>query len=386
MSTRQKKFILLIKFLLLVAITSVIFFRVTFGQAIDRESTIWVLRQPPFEIIPSIDGYPYFIPWVETVAWGGSNKNIIYVGNIDSANDSAIPHGIYNSTDYGLTWRYLGAVDEKEDIHTIVVHPTTPNIVFAGFNQTYYQGGIYRSEDGGESWINVLPKLTIFDIEIDPTNPNVVYTTTIAGQTGGITGTYKSMDEGKTWKLISSSFFHDLAVHPTSPNIIFGARRFSTNPSEGIYRSDDAGKTWSQISSIQENRIIINNYNPDQMVIFGADYYGIWRTDDGGLNWHSINSNLPYTVAPITIQSAIFDSMAPNTIWIGSKYEGMYVSYDSGNHWQEASDGLPFMNMSIYGPQCTSSDISHGRLVITCSGRLFVQYLFYNIYLPIIVR
>ena len=187
-------------------------------------------------------------------------------------------------------------------------------------------------------------------------------------------GVYKSIDEGQTWQYISTSYFSDIAVKPTSPNILFGTRRFSTNSYEGVYRSKDSGKTWTQISDIQESRILINNNNPDQMFIYGEAYKGIWRTDDGGVIWRNVNSNLPYLIAPQTIQSAIIDPSSPNTIWVGLQYGGMYVSQDSGKNWQRATEGLPFLGMSTFGPQCTSGAMSNDRLVIACSGRVYVQF------------
>ena len=349
---------------------------------------MWLWRQPPYEIINGLGGYPYAIPWVEVVAWGGVDKKVIYAGNTDVANESNIPHGIYRSKDYGSTWEYLGKVDENEAITTLIVHPTKPNIVLVGFDRSYYQAGIYRSEDGGDSWTNVLPYLIVYDIDIDPSNPSVMYATGL--ESGGMpptwvhAGVYKSIDEGQSWQYISTSYFSDIAVHPTSPNILFATRTFSTNSYEGVYRSEDTGETWTQISGIQESRIIINENNPDQMFIFGSSYIGIWRTDDAGLNWRNVTSNLPYLIAEPTIQSAVIDSLSSNTIWVGLKYGGMYVSHDNGENWQDESDGLPFRGTGIYGPQCISSDVFGGRFVIACDGRLYVQS--YNLYLPIVMR
>jgi hypothetical protein len=354
--------------------TALLFVRFMHAKADTLNDKYWVLRQPPYEIIYS-GGYPYFVPGVGVVAWGGPDNNVIYVGNNDSANSSDIPHGVYRSANNGLTWEYLGKIDEKEDIKVLTVHPTNPNIVLAGFTRTYYQAGIYLSEDGGNSWNNVLPYLIVEDIEIDPNNPSVIYATGL--ESGGMptpihAGVYKSIDEGKTWQFESTSYFSDIEVHPTLPNILFATRRFSTNSYEGVYRSDDSGQTWNQISGIQQSHIIINENNPDQMFIFGESYQGIWRTDDSGQNWRDVTSNLPHVISEPTILSAAID--LNQTIWIGSKYDGMYISYNGGEIWQQESDGLPFMGQSISGPQCISSDISdNGKLIIACSGRFFIQ-------------
>ena len=340
-------------------------------RAIDSARTLWLWRQPPYEISPG----GYTIPSVDVVAWGGADRKLVYAGNVAPAGETDIPQGVYRSRDGGITWDYLGAVDEKESIARLVVHPSRPHVLFAGFNRTYYQGGIYRSEDGGEHWTSVLPYLHVSDIEVDPSNPGVIY---VAGWGSGAAptlepGVYKSVDEGKTWEHISASPFFDVAVHPTFPNRLFAVRRFTTNPEEGVYRSDDAGVTWTQISDVPQTRILINQNNPDQMIIFGEAYIGIWRTDDGGLHWSNTTANLPRVISDPTVLSALFDPADPNTIWLGLKYDGMYVSHDSGQHWQQASRGLPFLGTGIYGPQCVSGDMANGRLVIACSGRVYVQ-------------
>ena len=342
--------------------------------ASGASSTPWLWRQPPYQIV-----FPYAIPSVQMVAWGGADNNIIYAGSSFS-NESTIPYGIYRSADYGLTWDYLGEVDENENefLSKIVVHPTSPNVVFAGFSIASYEGGIYRSEDGGDSWVNVLPYVSITDVTVDPSNTATMYATGLGSathMTPSTAGVYKSTDMGQTWTQISTSYFNDIKVHPTSPNILFSARYFSTNSYEGIYRSDDSGQTWKQISDIQLSHIVINKNNPDQMFIFGESYIGIWRTDDGGNNWINVNSNLPTDVNVPSVLSAIFDPMQSNTLWIGLKYEGMYVSYNGGEVWQQVSDGLPFSDTGIFGPQCGSSDISGGQMVISCSDRLFVRLM-----------
>jgi len=325
----------------------------------------WALRRPPYEIVA---GYP--LPYVEVVAWGGSNQNLIYAGTTDPVNDTEIPDGIYRSANEGLTWEYLGKVDEHEQVKVLTVHPTKPNIILAGFERTYYQGGIYRSEDSGNTWTSVLPYLIVKDIEVDPSDPSIMYATGL--ESGGMPtpihmGVYKRIDEGRTWQYVSTSYFSDIEVHPKISNVLFATRWFSTASEEGVYRSDDSGETWKQISGIQQSHIVINGNNPDQMFIFGGAYNGIWRTNDSGQTWQDVTSNLAFVWGPVTIQTAVFESDQSNTLYVGLKYGGMYLSNDGGETWQQESDGLS------YGPQCTSSDSINSQLIIACSGYSFIQ-------------
>jgi photosystem II stability/assembly factor-like uncharacterized protein len=342
------------------------FVRVQPAYAVDPVP-MWLWRQPPHD--PR-----YFYPPrppAEVVAWGGVDRTVIYAATTD-VDLTDMAHGMYRSKDQGNTWEYLGKVDENEYITQLIVHPTKPEIMLSGFNRTYYQGGIYRSADGGESWTSVLPYLAVVDIEIDPSHPNILYATGYGtGAAPSIDGgIYKSIDEGQTWQHIPTtlSWVPDIAVHPTSSNILFSANGWG-----GVYRSQDAGVTWQQISEIPASRILINQNNPNQMFIFGHHYQGIWRTEDGGRSWSDTTSNLPHVIADPTIQTAVLAPDDPNTIWVGLKYDGMYVSHDSGDHWEHVSYGIYYVGAGIYGPQCTSSDIANGKLIIACTGMLYLQ-------------
>lgn len=84
--------------------------------------------------------------------------------------------------------------------------------------------GLYRSEDGGLSWIKVLPgsasemNVSVFSmIVFNPISPNIIY---IINAT---TGLFKSIDGGTTWKPLSDGHFLKqwLVINPAVPNTLY---------------------------------------------------------------------------------------------------------------------------------------------------------------------
>ena len=112
-----------------------------------------------------------------------SDPNIIYVASGEGLHrpDLSVGNGIYKSTDAGKTWTHLGLRD-GEQIPALAVDPRNPNRIFAAVLGHPYgpneERGIFRSTDGGQSWQKVIYKdenTGGSDVEIDPSNPDVIY-------------------------------------------------------------------------------------------------------------------------------------------------------------------------------------------------------------------
>jgi photosystem II stability/assembly factor-like uncharacterized protein len=343
----------------------------------------WLFKHPPCELV-LYNEYPYYIPGVGIYEWvGEGHKSLLAHTGKPVDYDPFNPVGLYRSDDDGLTWTFLGQIDPSNEVNVIKSHPITPSLLFAGSNNHSPPGGIYRSENSGESWQNVLANKIIYDIEIDPIKPNRMYASTccLPETTGGI---YRSEDAGLTWELISTEWLYDLEPHPTEENTIFGARYFSTASEEGIYRSENAGDSWKKISFLGGQRYLkIDPHEPDRMFAYGRDYGGVWRTEDGGENWENITEGLPDPVAPQTILILAIDPTRENTVWVGLKYGGMFVTHDNGNTWYEANRNIPFYGGSINGPQCITIAISPtGKVAIGCDAGAYIGLEIYEVFLP----
>ena len=268
--------------------------------------------------------------------------------------DLSVGNGIYKSTDAGKTWTHLGLRDGQQ-IPALAVDPRDPNRLFAAVLGHPYgpneERGIFRSTDGGATWQKVLYKDADTggsDIEMDPQNPNVLYACLWRarqgpwedkneyGGTGG--GIFKSTDGGDTWIQLAGGLPADLmqadiAIAPSDPRRLYAS--LATTDTTHIYRSDDAGDHWTQITTDKRPALRIGGgdlavpkvdpKNPD--VVYTTSIV-TWRSKDGGKTWTGIRG------APggDDYQNMWINPDNPNTILLVSD-QGAIVTVNGGETW-----------------------------------------------------
>jgi photosystem II stability/assembly factor-like uncharacterized protein len=251
---------------------------------------------------------------IGAIAVAPSDPNVIYVASGEGLHrpDLSVGNGIYKSTDAGKTWTHLGLRDGQQ-IPTLAVDPRDPNRVFAAVLGHPYgpsEGrGIFRSTDGGQTWQKVIAKdenTGGSDVQIDPSNPDVVYASMwearegpwednneVNGTNGGL---FKSTDAGVTWRPLTNGLPKDLAqiyvaVAPSDSRRLY-ATLGTSGGKLGVYRSDDAGENWSQITDDPRpsGRIgggdlsvpKVDPKNPDAVYVASTV---TMRSTDGGKTW-----------------------------------------------------------------------------------------------------
>lgn len=301
---------------------------------------------------------------IGAIAVAPKDPETIYVASGEGLQrpDLSVGDGIYKSTDAGKTWTHLGLRDGQQ-IPALAVDPRDPNRLFAGVLGHPYgpnpERGIFRSTDGGVTWQKVLYKdenTGGSDVEIDPSNPDVVYASlwqsrlgpsednnSFSGSGGGL---YKSTDGGNTWKKLTKGLPDDvvqinLAIAPSQTSRLY-ATLSTTHPSEyatgkgvGFYRSDDAGESWMQITNDPRPAMKIGGgdlavpkvgpKNPD--VVYAASIVTM-RSTDGGKTWTGIRG------APggDDYQNLWINPEHPNIILLVSD-QGALVTVNGGETW-----------------------------------------------------
>jgi photosystem II stability/assembly factor-like uncharacterized protein len=308
-----------------------------------------------------------------------SNPNILYAGPRGN--------GIFKSTNYGATWQQLSN-SPKDFIsgRSLAVTSDDPNIVYLGNSQ-----GVFKSEDGGESWELIHVINDVSSLTIDPNNNEIIYVGTGEGKliksiNGGLNwqsktiisgdfnyfissikvsntnsnlvligtgywdfdqnakGVYKSENGGETWTEINAGLpienneliVNDLEIHPQDDSILYACLH-NDKPFD-IYRSDNGGASWEPF--VDEDfggcqSLGISNLDPNKMIVGQADYY-VKRTENGGATWETINDKILRRI----IIDVYFDPTDSDRAYITAYYNGIIKTEDAGISWSLSNEGL----------------------------------------------
>jgi photosystem II stability/assembly factor-like uncharacterized protein/PKD repeat protein len=161
-------------------------------------------------------------------------------------------------------------------------------------------GGFWKTVNGGISWYCTtqdLPGMGVMDIEVDPDNPNEIWTIARNG-TGYSLGLLRSLDAGETWDTTSLSFttwnyviMRDLVISSINPDTMYVASN------DGLYRSFDGGNTWTLPYAGNVNRIKLKPDEHGTIYILDRDHdkNAIRKSIDAGVTWSDVtisgNSN-----------------------------------------------------------------------------------------------
>ena len=234
-----------------------------------------------------------------------SNENIVFAAALGHPYGPNTERGVYRTQNGGKSWERVLYKDENTGAIQVTIDPKNPKIVYADmwaarqgpWENAAWQGkesGLYKSIDGGNTWQKLTKGLPTVEqglgrigFCIAPSNTNRLYATVDAPEEGGV---FRSEDGGESWSRVSQdqriwgrgSDFAEVRVHPNNPDIVFSA-------DVDTWRSEDGGKTWTAFRGApggdDYHRLWINPNNPDIMLL-AADQ-GAIVTVNGGKTFSS---------------------------------------------------------------------------------------------------
>lgn len=302
------------------------------------------------------DGY-FASPSIGAIAVDQSNPNTIYVGTGSDGirSNIIVGKGIYKSEDAGKTWEFTG-LKKAGQIGALEIHPSNPKTIFAAvIGQPFRKSkerGVYKSEDGGKTWVNKLfvsDSVGAVDIEFAPKNPDIIYAamwrgerkpwTIISGDTTG--GILKSSDGGNTWKKITKGLPKgligkiDFAVSEAKPSRVWALVQAPTEE-EGLYKSEDYGESWEYVTMPKKTKTSIMyrpfyftnlSVNPKNADELWSGTKVFWNSKDGGKSWKAIKSY------PHADHHDMWINPDNPNIFICGNDGGASVSIDAGKNW-----------------------------------------------------
>jgi len=268
----------------------------------------------------------------------------------------------------GMKPRSIGPAGMSGRITAIDAVVANPDIIYAGAAS----GGVWKTTSAGISWEPVFDKestLAIGSLAIQQDNPSVVWVGTGEGNprnslNGGY-GIYKSLDAGKTWKLMGlekTRHIHRIVIDPKNPNTVYvGAigSPWGEHPERGVYKTTDGGATWKRILFVDNKTgcadLIMDPSNPNKLFASmwqhlrqpwtfnsGGPGSGLYMTIDGGENWTKITHKEGLAEGELGRIGLAIAPSKPEIVyaWVESKKNGLYRSTDGGQKWQMINDKM----------------------------------------------
>ena len=276
--------------------------------------------------------------------------NTIYVGTGEPwpRNSVSIGDGLYKSNDGGNNWKKIG-LENSERIANIIVNPENSNEIYVAVLGALWsdsnERGVYKSNDGGETWENILflnNSTGCADLAIDPSNPKILYAsmwefrrTAWSFNSGGDNSAlYKSTDGGENWSKIHNGFPEGklgrlaIGVSKSNPNTLYTVIESEKNEDKGLYKSTDGGENWEQknndfgitVRPFYFSRIVVDPKDED--IVVKAGLYGS-ISKDGGETFENLGN------MHADIHDMVFDINNSDIMYVGTD-GGVYRSWNKG--------------------------------------------------------
>ena len=346
-----------------------------------NEGVTW---EPVFEHAASTSiGDVTIAPSDQDLIWVGTGEANIFRSSMAGA-------GVYKSTDGGESWEHMGLTD-THTIPRIIIHPADPNVVYvasSGHEWTHNEArGLYRTNDGGESWEKILyidEETGVIDLAMHPEDPEILYASTwqrirekwndprnepdYAGSS-----IYKSTDGGDSWTQVVQGLPEarhrgriGIDIARSDPDVLYAfvdnyetAREAPEGATDAygrprgpvirgatVYRTDDGGELWYRTSEYDEymeglsgtygwvfGQIRVDPNDEDRIYVMGL---GLNLSEDGGRTFRPLRG-MHGDHHGLWIDPANSDYLA------NVNDGGVAISYDGGENWRTFYDNLPLV-------------------------------------------
>jgi photosystem II stability/assembly factor-like uncharacterized protein len=291
---------------------------------------------------------------IGAIAVAESDPNVIYVGSGSAAirSNVILGRGVYKSSDAGKTWTHVGLRGVGQ-IGSLRVDPRDANVAFvAVLGQPFgpnAERGVFRTRDGGKTWLKVLfinDHTGAVSLAMNPSDPKEIYAgawraerkpwTIVSGGPAAECGVYKTTDGGETWKHLDKGLPQgligkvDVDLSAADPKRVYAILEASDGAG-GVYRSDDAGSSWALVNKtagliarpFYYTYIDADPKNPDTVYVNNLRFY---KSIDGGKTFNTLPT-------PHGDNHGMWINPDNPEIFIQSNDGGANVTLNGGRSW-----------------------------------------------------
>lgn len=228
------------------------------------------------------------------------NPDLVYAAVLGNVFGESDDRGVYRSKDGGATWEKVLYVDNRTGASDISMDVSNPRILYAGLWNTYRtpwtihsgskEAGVYRSTDGGDTWQRLTRGLPVdvmigkTAVSVSPADPNRVYALVEASEDKG--GLYRSDDGGDSWTRVNRQrallqrawYYIHVYADPKNPDTVWVSN-------VDYLKSNDGGRTFREyaVPHGDNHDTWINPDNPQLMI--GSNDGGANVSMNGGNSW-----------------------------------------------------------------------------------------------------
>jgi photosystem II stability/assembly factor-like uncharacterized protein len=293
---------------------------------------------------------------VPRIAIHPTDYNTVYAAVLGNIYKPTQDRGVYKSTDGGKTWRKTLFANENAGAVDLLLDPNNPRILYAStwnVRRTPYSlssGGdgsaLWKSTDSGETWKEISKNkgfptdtLGIIGVTVSPANSDRVWAIVENKDKGGV---YRSDDGGESWTLINSErklrqrawYYTRIYADPTDEDVMYVLN-------VRYHKSTDGGKTYETYNAPHGDHhdLWIAPEDPQRMII--GDDGGAQVTYDGGETWSTYHNQPTSQFYRVTTDNAfpyrIYAAQQDNsTVRIPHRTEGGSISEDD---WESTAGG-----------------------------------------------
>ena len=313
---------------------------------------------------------------IATVRIDPKDPDNVFVAAFGHAFGPNAERGVYHTRDGGATWKRVLFVDDSTGAIDLAMDPTNARILYAamwkfqrfpwGFSGGGGKSGLWKSTDAGETWTELtdnpgMPDVPVgrIGVSVSGSMPNRVYAYVETSPDDSLGGIYRSENSGDSWARVNGDqdfmvrpwYYGLLTADPSNPNVVY-------NLNLSTYRSIDGGHTFHEmrVPHGDDHLLWIDPHDSNRM-IEGNDG-GATISLDGGEHWSS-QDNQPTA----QFYHVLADNEFPYRLY-GAQQDNSSVRIqsrsDDGAISRQNWDALPFGESGYIAVNSANAEVSYG--------------------------